>query len=467
LFNEEKTVENHWRHYLLLMIILAATALVRINTFWLPHDTDDEVINIALALKMEDQGLSDQSFKNINRDMFSLDGKTSLIELMLLPGDDKGNLLRSFESRGITGFDSSRYSHPPAFPFLIMLSQKTIGSGNGYFYSNTPYSNELMKKKPPAIFFGQLYAVIIPFVFSLLFVFLVYLTARRFFDASTGLIAAALMAFNPVDLLVSFRLWGDIVSICFLLVALIFVQSGFKDRSWFKGLLAGVSIGLAMLFHHTAILLIVGVWLYHLWFHRRTIFSLKGLRVLLFDPFIMALTAGFLIAGAWWLIGMYRHTGTLTPLLHIDATLTGALQKFRENRTPTLILYTIGFIYLTPLAIFALGVAFKSVRTKLQDKAKSSLAIFIFIIAAFIILLAFVFESKEHRHALLAYVAIVILAARVINLIRSWAAPLTAKWRWLNANELVAVALILAARWSTLLLLDAIERGALLISVPF
>lgn len=461
------TLMKRLPHYLLLIIILSAAVLTRINSFWLAHDSNDEVINLALALKMETNGLSDMTLKQVNRDMFSLDGETSLVELMLLPGDHKGNILRLFEAHGTSGNDSSLFKHPPAFPFLLMLSQKSIGSGNGYFYSNTPYSKQLLKKKPSAIFFGQLYATIIPFIFGILLVFLVYLAGRVFFDAATGLIAAALIALNPVSLLISFRLWGDVVSICFLLIALLLVHPGFKNRSWFIGLLAGLSTGLGFLFQYAAILFILAVGFYHLWINRRNMISIAGLRSLLLNPFIIMLHAGFLIACTWWLFGMYQNTGTLAPVLDIHSTLNSSLLNLRGGRPHSLFLYTFGFLYLTPMAVFSFGLLFKVVRRKIQDTMPETPPLFIFIIITFLLLLTFVFESKEHRHALLAYVSAVIIAAWVINLIRKWALPLTVNWKWLNANELLVVMLIIAARWSVILALEAIERGAILITIPF
>ncbi len=75
------------------------------------------------------------------------------------------------------------------------------------YYENDTY---LPEKHAADIFRAQLYVTIIPFIFGMLMIWLVYLLARRLFNTSTALIAAALMAINPVSMLAAQRNWNGI-----------------------------------------------------------------------------------------------------------------------------------------------------------------------------------------------------------------------------------------------------------------
>jgi hypothetical protein len=85
----------------------------------------------------------------------------------------------------------------------------------------------------------------------------------------------------------------------------------------------------------------------------------------------------------------------------------------------------------------------------------------------YFVMMAFVFQTKEHRHMLAVYPALAMAAAYVISRLHAWLKSLSGNWRWLGADEILVIALLLATRWSAIMIMDVVLRTETLILKPF
>jgi putative flippase GtrA len=95
----------------------------------------------------------------------------------------------------------------------------------------------------------------------------------------------------------------------------------------------------------------------------------------------------------------------------------------------------------------------------------SSLAVFVGDV--YFVMMAFVFQTKEHRHMLAAYPAIAIASAYVLNRLHTWLKSLSVTWRWLGADEMLIILLLVATRISAGAIMEVVLRTYMLILKPF
>jgi hypothetical protein len=455
------------KHLGILLLILAVAAWLRINTFWLRHTGDDEVMNVALAMKLDSCGMKGYNLYRVDYEDFSLDGKTSITELGLAPEDSEGMFLQGIQRRGIDVYHQPLHYIAPGFPFLIMVSQKTIGGGNGYFLSSTMPSKSLAKEKPPHLRVSQMYAVVLPFAFSLLLVLLTYLAARRLFDPLTGLIAAAIMAMNPVCIFVSQKIWAEEISLVLIMVALLFILSGYEKRSWRRGLLAGAAAGIAVLMKQSAGIFLIAFLIFYFNDQRKILLRLAGWKQFLLNPFMLMFSAAFLILTAWWFVSVFRTYGNPFYYPFIDFPASDLFYTIRENRPAAFVLFTVGLLYLSPLFGFATGLFHRKLILKIPEPQHRFLPLLFLWVVVYFVMMAFVFQTKEHRHMLAVYPALAMAAAYVISRLHAWLKSLSGNWRWLGADEILVIALLLATRWSAIMIMDVVMRTETLILKPF
>jgi hypothetical protein len=456
------------KHLGILLLILTVAAWLRINTFWLRHTGDDEVMNVALAMKLDSCGMQGYNLYRVNGEDFSLDGKTSITELTLAPEGHDGMYLNQIKQRGIVSYYHKPLHHvAPGFPYLIMVSQKIIGGGNGYFLSSTMSSKAIAKEKPPHLRVSQMYAVVLPFAFSLLLVLLTYLAARRLFDPTTGLIAAAIMAINPVSIFVSQKIWAEEISLVFIMIALLFILIGYEKRSWLKGLLAGLAAGIAVLMKQSVGIFFIAFLIFCFYGQRKGLLRLASWKQSLLNPFMLTLSLAFLILTSWWFLLVFRTYGNPFYYPFVDFPAGDLFYTIRENRPASFVLFSAGLLYLSPLFVFAAGMFHKKLKSTLQEPQQRFLPLLFLWVVIYFVMMAFVFQSKEHRHMLFVYPALAMAAAYVISRLHVWLKTLSVNWRWLGADEILIILLLLATRWSAIMIMDVVLRTETLILKPF
>lgn len=455
------------KHIGILFLILTMAAWLRINTFWLRHTGDDEVMNVALAMKLDSCAMQGYNLFRVNYEDFSLDGKTSITEMILAPEGSEGMFLQGIKRRGMDAYHQPLHYIAPGFPFLIMVSQKTIGGGNGYFVSSTQPSKAVIKEKPPHLRISQMYAVALPFAFSLLLVLLTYLAARRLFDPTTGLIAAAIMAINPVSIFVSQKIWAEEVSLVFVMIALLFILSGYENRSWLHGLLAGIAAGIAVLMKQSAGIFLIALLIFYCYDQLMNLRLPGGWKMFFFNPFMLVLSVAFLALTAWWFVLVFRTYGNPFYFPAIEYAANDVFNTMRENRPASFVLFSAGLLYLSPLFVFAAGMFHKKLKSTLQEPQRRFLPLLFLWVVIYFVMMAFVFQIKEHRHMLFVYPALAMATAYVIGRLHAWLKTLSVNWRWLGADEILVILLLLATRWSAIMIMDVVLRTETLILKPF
>ncbi len=454
-------------HYTLLFLILLMAGWLRINTFWMPHTSGDEFHYLALALKLDSCGLDGYNIRGVDYEYFSLDGVNELVELRMSADTGRGVLLEHMYAGGRGYYDNPLYNNSPGLSYLLMWSQKTLGHGKGYFVSASNYGKDALRRHPEDVLHAQFYAVFWPFVFGLVFVLLTYLFARMVFDLETALIAAFLIAANPVSMLVSQKLWGDEISGVFVLMAAIFFFKGYKSRSTVFGVAAGVAAGIAILFKQTAGFFLIGITVFYFWDNRRMLTTATGIKKFLLNPFALAMVAAFLAVSGFWFLKVYEVYGGFIHKHLAGSEVSDSFAVIKRNRPPGVLVYLVGIPFLSPVFLFAWVVLSKKVRSFAGSDRQwifPFLACWIF--AYFFILVVF-FTGKEHRYMLPAYPAMALLAAYVLNRIRVWGNRYTRSWKWLGADEFVVISLLLTAQWSIYQASDAIYNAAVIILKPF
>ncbi len=155
-----------------ILILLVITVILRLPTFFLPHNNNDELIHLSLAMKIDKYGLD--VFKKQQYNLFYVDKGFSPKNhvLVAVEGENKNCSLLE----GFLGEKERLSHHPPALPFFLSLSHKIFASNLAYLVSNSQHILLMVRNSA-----FQFYACIIPFLFSLfLFYQFIFLVAYFF-----------------------------------------------------------------------------------------------------------------------------------------------------------------------------------------------------------------------------------------------------------------------------------------------
>jgi len=449
------------------MLTITIAVWLRLNTFWLPHISNIEFQNLSLAIKLDNSGLSSYNLKGVDYEDFSLDGKTTLRELIIADTNEQGMVLKKMHQKGILITDSLLSTTSPGLPFLLMFSQKTIGKNNGYFISSTKLGKQVKYLKPGMLVYAQFYAVIIPFVFSLILVLLTYLLGVRLFGKNTGLIAVFLMSTNPVSIFISQKLCPDEIGAVFLLLSVLVFIWGYNYKSLVIGLSSGLLLGIAALFAPVSAFLFIGFLLFHYWEHKNKFTSIASIFNIILNPTMLLLMLGLIVPYTLWHFAII-HNFSYLQIFNYFGLNEGYAPVFLSNQRPAgLFILLIGIPYLSPLLILSWMSFSKKIRSDV-DYQKQWVFPFLFfwIFTSLIMVLVFA-DNFEHRNVISVYPAIALLSAFVINYLRLLGKKYTQNWKWIGADEIVIIILLISARWSFFLVDELIYNGSIIILKPF
>lgn len=243
VFHKDMSGEKSINSYLVLIFILVIAALLRVHTFYLPHNNGDQVSYLALAVKLERSGFKDYNLKGIN---FKGNGETSTI--FVSDNAAKGDWLNLLEKRNVKYYSEETLCNmPPAYSYILMLSHKVLARHKEFVTVSRNLGACALSLRPYLFLESQFYAVWINFIFSLLFIYLVFLLGKNIFSERSGLWAAMFIALSPVDILASQRLWAEEVLSVFVLLCVLLFVAGKEKNSFFIIALSGVCAGLAAL----------------------------------------------------------------------------------------------------------------------------------------------------------------------------------------------------------------------------
>ncbi len=451
--------------FLLTLIILFAV-WSRKNVFWLPHVSADETHFVGLALKLDSLGIDGYNIRGLDYAENSPDGIITLTEFNLSPGRDPGMMVEDMYRVGRGYYDKPLYHNTPGFPYLLMLSHRLFSPGKAYAVSSTYFEGQPVKKNA-TIREVQFFATIWPFVFGILLVVMTYFFGKMLFNSTTGLIASFLVATNPVSIFVSQKVWGDQISGVFVLLSAMLIYKGYRSGSFLWGGLAGVSAGLAYLLKETAGFFVIGFVMFFIYENRKALLRPGEQFRALLNPFALAMGLGFLAVTAMWFLKVYEVYGIIIHLSPGDAVASDAFSEFKQNRPPSLLFYLAGIAYLSPLFLASLAMFSKKLRHKAIPEKQWVFAFLFCWIIAYVIIIVFVFSGQEHRYMIHIYPALAVMAAFALNELRNWGAKYTKHWKWLGANELMVILLIIFARWGLHGAFEIINQGATLFPRPF
>ncbi len=450
----------------LLVLVLIFAGYFRINTFWVAHTSGDEFHYVALAMKLQDNGLNGYNIRYVDYENFSLDNKYLVTEVKT-SSDSIGILLNDMYKKGRGYYNNPLYNNSPALPYLLMFSQKTLGGNLGYFIGASHLQKSIKKNKPQVIFDAQFYAAIWPVFFSILFVLLTFIAGKIMFDASTGLIAAFLIASDPVSIFTSSKIWADEMSGVFVLLSVIFFISGyFKNRYW-MGLLSGIAGGVAILFKQTAGFYIIAIILFHLWHSRHGFLTFKGTFKTVFHPLMILMALGIVLTSGFWFMKVYSVYGEFIHKYIPGPEIKDAFKAIRLQRPPSVFIHTIGLLYISPFFFFSLFTLSGNIRSKFKIREKETFGFLWIWIISYLLILWLFFNGKEHRYFLPAHPAIALLSAFVLNKFRIYLNKWKFGWRVITGNEIIILLLLIYARWAVPIGLEAVYSGAVMILHPF
>ncbi len=148
------------------------------------------------------------------------------------------------------------HMQPPLYPMLIWISHGLLKNGGPYTSVKKNLGPSLQQHAPSSYMKEQGYAVIVPFLFSLLTLLWVYLFALRFYNARAGLLAVLILIGNPLEIAVGSRVYADgiLTNLSFLSLFLFFLSLEASCR-WPRTLaaLAGFILGLSFLTKFTGV----------------------------------------------------------------------------------------------------------------------------------------------------------------------------------------------------------------------
>lgn len=207
--------------FIVLTLILVFSAVLRMHSFYLPHNSGDQIFYLSLAMKLEQSGLAGYNLKGI--DIIS-DG--NILAVVNSRDPERGTLLEGLERGNVFYYSEQPLNNkPPAYSFLLMLSHKIFSPDKPYLSVDGNLGNQAIFLRPKVFLNSQFYAVGINFVFSLLFISIIFFLAQALFNERVGLWASLLMAVSPLNLLTSQRLWADdMLSVFCALSILLFLQ---------------------------------------------------------------------------------------------------------------------------------------------------------------------------------------------------------------------------------------------------
>lgn len=452
-----------------LSLLIIVTIVLRLPIFFLSHNNNDELIHLSLAMKIEKYGLN--VFKKQQYNLFYVERGFNPNSLLIgvLEGENKiGSLLEGFL------LEREKLSHhPPALPLFLSLSHKIFAKNSIYLVniSNRVY---LMAKN----FVIQFYACIVPFLFSLFFIFSVYVLGNLFFSQRIGFISAFFLSLTPAELVTANKIWADDMTAFFVVLSVIFYLYVLKDNKPSFSLLSGLFCGVAILTKMSGMYIIFTILLFHIFEHRNDKVNLKNLLILIFDRNILYFLAGVFISSGWWLDLYYSDFSIKGTKLYFAINETYEPAKswnmyFKISSSRPWFSYFVLVPFQSPLYILSyvfipIFVLRKKLRMFISLIVKEERYVQFIILWATV---AFIFltlkPGKELRYMLIAYPAISILSVYCLNLFYEWLKNINFGLS-LNLLQLFFVSIILASLFFSLkIALPRVLSRADIIPIPF
>ncbi len=444
---------------------------LRSHTFNLPHYRGDQQHYVALAYKLDAQGISGYNLRGIN-----IYGHKQFQELFgLFPADDKGSILKGLEATNITYYDQPLHHIPFGFPAAIMLSHKIFADDPSYsllaindvkIIQEAPPGVGLRNfKLDPEIAGKQFYSIIVPLFFSMLLIVLVYFLAKILFGKnSLALTAMFLMTISPIDILTAQKVWADDMTSALVVLAVLLYVMSIEKKMPLLALAGGIACGISAVTKQSGAFLIPVIIIWHFAANFEKLRKKETFLEVVFDKNLLLFGLGTFLGAGYWFIKVYSVYGNPVYRPHQEEIAAAAKTDWFKTvgRRPRH-LYLAGIPYQNPL--FAL--AYISPLWLWLDKARSKKTLLLIV---WIVLFLFIFQGylgdggKEHRYMLPAYPAFAILGAYIANLFRVF---LDKRLGFYAGTVLLAAVLVASACRGIPMAYETLFHNGALIMKPF
>lgn len=424
--------------FIILAFILLFAAVIRASTFYLPHNHGDQIVYLALAMKIDQSGFKDYNL--LHTEAITNDYYVGVVKIPAL----KGKLLEFAERDHVFHYSYNDLSYiAPAYSCLLMLSHRLFDPHGLYQAVKFNLGAKALLERPIAFFKAQFYAVWINFVFSLLFIFLVFLLGRAMFSRNIGLWAAFFIAICPVDILTAQRVWVDEMLAVLAALSVLFYWQARKEDSSILMLLSALCAGIATLTKQSGFFIIAAIVISDYLIRMKQIKAKKDIWRWMFEKkIIFFILISFLIASIWYtrVSLVYKTHWWYWPQPGPQAALPR--WEILLSRRPRISeLYY--FIYLVPIFAFFYLEMLRTVIKKMFSDERILCCVWFLVFALILVATS----RKEERYLLAAYPAIAILTGAAMESIRTRFSSNNGLANYLG-DITVGILLVLTGVWS-------------------
>jgi hypothetical protein len=462
--------------FLCLFLILLFSLLIRLNTFWISHWAGDQCHYICLAMKLEQHGLNDYNIRGVDVSGLPLsqdkDNPLAIVFPTNAKKDDKGEILKARIMTGLTYYDIPLFQNAPGFPFLLMLSHKIFTTEKQPYTALSafyPQANRfLIKFRPSVVFNAQFYAAVVPLVFSLATIALIFFIGSCLFSKRAGLSAAFIYAIDPVNLLTSQRIWADDMLSFFVTLSVGILILALLRQKPIIALFSGLACGCGILAKQTGLILIPAAWILTILLNKGKFRDTKGVFMAIFNAYITFFITGILLATGFWFYKVSSVYGTpfFTSERNLDAIATKDVtgwHKLVADRPHGYLLYLIGIPSLCPLFLFSFFSIKKSIKevTDILFNKGSGFKLTILWLWVLAFYLSSFTIGKEHRYMMPMHPALALLSGYMLTGLRDIVKIETLK------DVFILMILAGCAFWSVPIGLNAVINNQSLLLTPF
>jgi 4-amino-4-deoxy-L-arabinose transferase-like glycosyltransferase len=379
------------------------------------------------------------------------------------PPGSEGDIIRILKAIGQGYYDEPLHVRGPLMSYLLMFSHRLFalkGEEDVYGACTSNLGAKVMRLKPPLIFKTQFWVVIVPFLFNLALIALVFFFGARFFGARAGFYAAVLLGLNPVSVMLAHRVLAEDVTVFFATASIFCYLYYFRRKNNLPGiLLAGALFGLAILAKQTVIYGMVAVFFFTVLVFWKDRQSTKVLLRSCFRKEFILYGAAAAAVSFFWFAHVYKvygdpfHTSVNPKFVSTD--ITGWFQAVRQRPHP-IIFFSFCTVFLSPLFVcvfFSAGRFYQLVKSRPETDSERCLVFcWVWILVIFLELgrpwhLMGHVGNQEHRYFYIAYPAIAVLSGYTLDRLREWIGRWTRN-RW--APDAAILGLLLLNAWVTI-----------------
>ncbi len=286
-----------------LLIILITSVFFRVGTFFYPHSSWDQRYYVSLAMKLDTGSFADY---NLQKVAFR---KLPYAQGYAIYKDDNphNTLLGKFNAMGFHYYDEPLFFEPPLFPYLITWSHHLLSPHQPYIYLDKREWKRIRTNSWPRYFPSNLAYALVPFVFSILSIVLVFMFCKTCINAETGYYAGLLLAVSPAHVMAGTKIWTDSIGLAFYILTLIFFYLAYRRNSVFAIILSGIFAALAVMSRISNLGLLCVLMAYRLYLYKDD-FKKSWLGFL--DLKALAFTLLFLVLTLPWFSAVIQVYGT-------------------------------------------------------------------------------------------------------------------------------------------------------------